>query len=86
MVSLWRSSVTSTAEGDMHDAMTAASVWSLPVIFIVQTMKLRFPQPEEGRGIQSFEQYAKSFGVTFLTVMDETSGMCTRRHSDAQSS
>ena len=57
----------STAEGDMHDAMTAASVWSLPVIFIVTDNEIAISTtPEEGRGIQSFESYAKSFGVTFF--------------------
>jgi 2-oxoisovalerate dehydrogenase E1 component len=57
----------STAEGDMHDAMTAASVWSLPVIYIVTDNEIAISTtPEEGRGIRSFETYANAFGVKFF--------------------
>ena len=57
----------STAEGDMHDAMNAASVWDLPVIYIVTDNEIAISTtPEDGRGIRSFETYAKSFGLKFF--------------------
>ena len=53
-----------TAEGDMHDAMNAASVWDLPVIIMVTDNGVAISTtPEEGRGIKDFEAYAKGFGV-----------------------
>ncbi len=53
-----------TAEGDMHDAMTAISVWSLPTIVMVTDNRIAISTtPEKGRGIQSFAAYAESFGV-----------------------
>lgn len=55
-----------TAEGDMHDAMNAASVWSLPLLVIVTDNRIAIStKPEEGRGIKSFESYAKAFGLDF---------------------
>lgn len=54
----------STAEGDMHDAMNAASVWDLPLIILVTDNGVAISTlPEEGRGIKSFEKYAEGFGV-----------------------
>jgi len=53
-----------TAEGDMHDAMNAASVWSLPMIVMVTDNEVAISTtPDEGRGIKSFESYAKGFGM-----------------------
>lgn len=52
-----------TAEGDMHDAMNAASVWRLPVIVLVTDNAVAISTlPEEGRGIRDFKAYAESFG------------------------
>jgi len=52
-----------TAEGDMHDAMNAASVWSLPLLILVTDNNVAISTtPEEGRGIKDFEAYAKAFG------------------------
>ncbi len=57
----------STAEGDMHDAMNAASVWSLPYITLVTDNGVAISTlPEEGRGIKSFRDYAGSFGTASI--------------------
>jgi 2-oxoisovalerate dehydrogenase E1 component len=54
----------STAEGDMHDAMNAASVWNLPLIILVTDNDVAIStEPQEGRGIRDFVAYAESFGV-----------------------
>ena len=48
-----------TAEGDMHDTMNAASVWSLPLITMVTDNGIAIStRPDEGRGIKDFEAYA----------------------------
>lgn len=53
-----------TAEGDMHDAMNVASVWSLPVILMVTDNGVAIStKPDEGRGIKDFEAYAAGFGI-----------------------
>jgi len=53
-----------TAEGDMHDAMNAASVWQLPVIIMVTDNGIAISTtPDEGRGIKDFAAYATGFGV-----------------------
>jgi len=53
-----------TAEGDMHDAMNAASVWSLPLIVMVTDNGIAISTcPDEGRGIKDFAAYAKGFGI-----------------------
>jgi 2-oxoisovalerate dehydrogenase E1 component len=52
-----------TAEGDLHDAMTAGSVWSLPVLIVVTDNRVAISTtPEEGRGIKDFAAYAEGFG------------------------
>lgn len=57
-----------TAEGDMHDAMTAASVWSLPLMILVTDNNVAISTlPEEGRGIKNFATYAESFGIASLS-------------------
>lgn len=54
-----------TAEGDMHDAMNAASVWQLPVIYLVTDNEIAISTtPDEGRGIKDYGTYAESFGIT----------------------
>ncbi len=53
-----------TAEGDMHDAMNAASVWSLPLIVMVTDNEIAIStEPGAGRGIKDFARYAEGFGV-----------------------
>ena len=53
-----------TAEGDMHDAMNAASVWSLPLIIMVTDNNIAISTtPEEGRGIRDWAAYARAFGL-----------------------
>ncbi|MFZ5476165.1 MAG: alpha-ketoacid dehydrogenase subunit alpha/beta [Myxococcota bacterium] len=56
-----------TAEGDMHDAMNAASVWSLPWLCLVTDNRVAISTlPEEGRGIKDFRAYAASFGIASI--------------------
>ncbi len=56
-----------TAEGDSHDAMSAASVWSLPFMFMVTDNRVAISTtPEEGRGIRDFRDYAGSFGIASI--------------------
>ena len=53
-----------TAEGDLHDAMTAASVWQLPLLVLVTDNGIAISTtPESGRGIRDFGSYARAFGV-----------------------
>jgi 2-oxoisovalerate dehydrogenase E1 component len=57
-----------TAEGDMHDAMNAASVWTLPVIIMVTDNGVAISTgPDSGRGIKDFAAYAAGFGVQHFT-------------------
>lgn len=57
-----------TAEGDMHDAMNAASVWRLPVIYLVTDNAVAISTlPSEGRGIRDFRAYAESFGLAHFS-------------------
>jgi 2-oxoisovalerate dehydrogenase E1 component len=57
-----------TAEGDLHDAMNAASVWDLPVIVLITDNAIAIStRPEEGRGIVDFESYAKAFGLSYFS-------------------
>lgn len=57
-----------TAEGDMHDAMNAASVWQLPVIYLITDNEIAISTgPDEGRGIKDFAAYAQSFGIDAFT-------------------
>jgi 2-oxoisovalerate dehydrogenase E1 component len=56
-----------TAEGDFHDTMNAASVWQLPLLVVVTDNGIAIStKPDEGRGIKDFEAYAKGFGVRHL--------------------
>jgi len=53
-----------TAEGDLHDAMNALSVWSLPTMLMVTDNGIAIStNPEEGRGIKDFKAYAEAFGL-----------------------
>lgn len=57
-----------TAEGDMHDAMNAISVWKLPTIVMVTDNGVAIStRPDEGRGIVDFEAYARGFGLEHFT-------------------
>lgn len=56
-----------TAEGDLHDAMNAASVWSLPLVIVVTDNRVAISTtPEEGRGIRDFGTYAAGFGIAHI--------------------
>jgi len=53
-----------TAEGDLHDAMNAASVWQLPLIVLVTDNGVAIStRPNDGRGIKDFKKYAEAFGL-----------------------
>lgn len=53
-----------SAEGDLHDAMNAASVWQIPTIVLITDNGVAISTlPEEGRGIRDFKSYAKGFGI-----------------------
>lgn len=81
-----------TAEGDMHDAMNAASVWSLPVIILVTDNGIAISTtPDEGRGIKDFKSYAEGFGVKHFSCdgrdfweVYETTLACGRYVRDEQ--
>lgn len=56
-----------SAEGDLHDAMNAAAVWQLPVLYLVTDNRVAISTtPEEGRGIKDFCAYAASFGIASI--------------------
>ena len=53
-----------SAEGDLHDTMNAASVWQLPTIVLVTDNGVAISTlPDEGRGIRDFKSYAAGFGI-----------------------
>ena len=53
----------STAEGDVHDAMNAGSVWRLPFVLMVTDNGVAIKtSPDDGRGIKDFSSYASAFG------------------------
>ncbi len=59
----------SSAEGDLHDAMNAGSVWRLPVAYMITDNGVAIQtQPEQGRGIKDFKKYAESFGFAHFEV------------------
>ncbi len=58
----------STAEGDLHDAMNAISVWSLPMLVMVTDNRIAISTtPSEGRGIKNLKAYAQAFGLAFFS-------------------
>ena len=58
-----------SAEGDLHDAMNACSVWQLPTLFLITDNRVAISTtPDEGRGIKDFGTYAESFGVQFISA------------------
>jgi len=75
-----------TAEGDMHDTMNAASVWSLPLMVMVTDNDIAIStEPGQGRGIKDFRSYARGFhlgyfecdGRDFLDVYETTLAAAT---------
>ena len=57
-----------TAEGDMHDTMNAATVWNLPLLILVTDNNVAIStRPNEGRGIKDFAAYSAGFGVKHFT-------------------
>jgi len=60
-----------TSCSDFHEAMSAASLWDLPVLFIVTDNEVAISVPKvEGEAIVDLESYAKGFGVPFATSGD----------------
>ena len=57
-----------SAEGDLHDAMNACSVWELPTMLMVTDNGVAISTtPDEGRGIKDFKAYAEAFGMRHYT-------------------
>ena len=57
-----------SAEGDLHDAMNACAVWSLPTMLMVTDNGVAIStNPDEGRGIKDFKAYAEAFGMKHFT-------------------
>lgn len=58
----------STAEIDLHDAMNAISVWSLPTAVMITDNSVAISTtPAEGRGIKDFRKYAEAFDLGFFS-------------------
>jgi 2-oxoisovalerate dehydrogenase E1 component len=56
-----------TAESDMHEGMTGASILRLPVLLTITDNNVAISvRPEDGRGIKSFEAYAAAFGFAYF--------------------
>lgn len=56
-----------TAESDMHEGMTGASILRLPVLVTVTDNNVAISvRPEDGRGIKSFEAYARAFDFAYF--------------------
>ena len=56
-----------TAESDLHEGMTGASILELPVLIYVTDNNIAISvTPEDGRGIKDFEAYARAFGFAFF--------------------
>jgi len=56
-----------TAESDLHEGMTGASILELPVLIYVTDNNVAISvTPEDGRGIKDFEAYARAFGFAFF--------------------
>ena len=81
-----------SAEGDLHDTMNAASVWELPTIVMVTDNGVAISTgPDHGRGIKDFESYARGFGIEFFSCdgtdfqdVYETTYKCARYVVDNQ--
>ena len=58
-----------TSEGDFHEALNVAAVWSLPVIFLVENngYALSTP-PHEQFGCASIADKAKGYGIEGMTI------------------
>ncbi|MEM6995843.1 MAG: thiamine pyrophosphate-dependent enzyme [Myxococcota bacterium] len=55
------------AEGDLHEGMTGASILQLPWLLIVTDNDIAISvKPEDGRGIKSFEAYARAFDFAYF--------------------
>ncbi|HEY8377831.1 MAG TPA: transketolase C-terminal domain-containing protein, partial [Nannocystis sp.] len=56
-----------TAESDMHEGMTGASILRLPVLLTITDNNIAISvRPEDGRGIKSFEAYARAFDFAYF--------------------
>ena len=57
-----------TAESDFHEGMNGATVLKVPLLLEVTDNEVAISvKPEDGRGIQDFEAYARAFGFEFFT-------------------
>ena len=56
-----------TGESDFHEAAMAASIWQLPLLIVVTDNSVAITvTPEDGRGIKSYEHYAKAFDLEYF--------------------
>jgi len=73
-----------TAEGDLHEAMNAASVWQLPLMIVVTNNKLAIStEPHEGHGIKSLRAYAEAFAFEYCECDGRDFGNVYRTTLDA---
>ncbi len=57
-----------TSCSDFHEAMSAAALWDLPVLFLVTDNELAISVPkQEGEALVDLEKYAGGFGTPFAT-------------------
>lgn len=57
------------AESDFHEGVTGAAILDVPVIICVTDNDIAISvTPDDGRGIQDLEAYAKAFGLKFFTA------------------
>jgi 2-oxoisovalerate dehydrogenase E1 component len=69
MVSLAFSGEGGTSEGDFHEALNIAAVWSLPVIFIIENNGYGLSTPSsEQFAIQYLADKAKGYGMDGITI------------------
>lgn len=56
-----------TAESDMHEGMTGASILRVPLLVTITDNNVAISvRPEDGRGIKDFAAYAKAFGFAYF--------------------
>ena len=57
-----------TSCSDFHEAMSAASLWDLPVLFLVTDNEIAISVPQdEGEAIVDLEKFAGGYGVPFAS-------------------
>lgn len=58
-----------TSEGDFHEALNVASVWNLPVIFLVENNGFSISTPvSEQYNVKSFKEKGAAYGMEVLSI------------------